>query len=470
MLGGCHTIPPMNLKKIRMSLLLVLVLPGCLCAQAVSDFTPLERTALEEIAATGTPGAAVAVVSGDRIVFSKGLGVANVETGAPVTPETVFRVGSLTKVLTATAVVAEAEGGRLRLGAPVGDAVPGLAPRISKLTLEQLLAQTSGLREVPGGDGLHGEEALGVFVRSLKDDDLLIEPDKAFSYSNAGYALAGYALEAAGGKPYADRMEEILFRPLGMARTTLRPMMAMTWPLAMGHAAEGKETPKVVRPLADDTRLWPAGYAFTTLSDLSRFVIAILNDGKMDGKQALPSGVAAKLLTPHVEIPTNVFVHGAYGYGLIRQDDRGLLRAEHGGELPGYDAEIRMFPERRIAVIVLNNREGIRFNKTFDAAFDLLLGPRTPAPISRPEPLPMSPAERASYTGTYANRWTMEIVEKDGGLILKRFGAELPVTKIGEHRFSVTPEGGNPQEFLIVPGADGRPAYIQMFIWVFRKT
>lgn len=456
----------MNLK---LSLLLLL-LPASLRAQAIPDLTPLERTALEELAATGTPGAAVAVVSGDRIVFSKGLGLANVETGAPVTPETVFHVGSLTKVLTAAAVVAEAEGGRLWLGSPVGEVVPGLAPRISKLTLEQLLAQTSGLREVPGGDGFHGEEALGAFVRSLKDDDLLIEPGKAFSYSNPGYALAGYALEAAGGKPYADRMEEILFRPLGMARSTLRPTMAMTWPLAMGHAAEGKEAPKVVRPLADDTRLWPAGYAFTTLADLSRFVIALLNDGKVDGRQALPPGVAAKILAPHAEIPTNVFVRGAYGFGLIRQDDRGLRRAEHGGELPGYGAEIRMFPERRTAVIVLTNREGIRFNKTFDAAFDLLIGPKTPASMSKPEPLPMSSQERASYTGTYANRWTMEIVEKDGGLILKRFGAELPVTRIGEHRFSVTPEGGNPQEFLIVPGADGKPAYMQMFIWVFRKT
>ncbi len=459
----------MNLKQIRMSLVLLLLLPGYLRAQAIPDLAPLERAALEELAATGTPGAAVAVVSGDRVVFSKGLGVANVETGAPVTPETVFHVGSLTKVLTAAAVVVEAEGGRLRLDAPVSDVVPGLAPRISKLTLEQLLAQTSGLREVPGGDGLHGEEALGVFVRSLKDDDLLVEPGKAFSYSNPGYALAGYALEAAGGKPYADRMEEILFRPLGMARTTLRPTMAMTYPLAMGHAADGKDMPKVVRPLADDTRLWPSGYAFTTLTDLGRFVVALLNDGKVEGKQALPSGVAAKILAPHVEIPTNVFVKGAYGFGLIRQDDRGLRRAEHGGELPGYGAEIRMFPERRTAVIVLNNREGVRFNKTFDAAFDLLLGPKAPASASKPEPLAMSPQERASYTGTYANRWTMEIVEKDGGLVLKRFGAELPVTKIGEHRFSVTPEGGNPQEFLIVPGADGKPAYMQMFIWVFRR-
>lgn len=460
----------MSPKKILPFIPLVLALAASLSAQAIPDLAPLERTALEELTATGTPGVAVAVISGDRAVFSKGLGVANVETGLPVTPETVFHIGSLTKVLTAAAVTAEAEDGRLRLGAPLGEIIPGLAPRIAKLTLEQLLAQTSGLREVPGGDGLHGEDALGIFARSLKDDDLLTEPGQAFSYSNPGYALAGFALEAAGGKPYADRMEEVLFRPLGMAHTTLRPTLAMTYALAMGHAAEGKEAPKVVRPLADDTRLWPAGYAFTTLADLSRFVIALLNGGKVDSQQALPAGVATKLLTPHVEIPTNVFVRGSYGYGLILQDDRGLRRAEHGGELPGYLAEIRMFPEQQVAVIVLGNRDGARFNKTFDAAFDLLLGPKVATAPPKPEPLRMGTEERASYTGTYANRWTMEITEKDGGLVLKRFGAELPITKIGEHRFSVTPKGGTPQEFLIVPGVDGKPGYMQMFIWVFRKT
>ena len=463
------------MPRIRTSLLPILQLtlflltaPGS--AQTTPDLTALEKAVAEELAATGTPGAAVAVVSGDRVVFAKGFGVANVETGAPVTPETVFHIGSLTKVMTAAAMVAEAAEGRLRLDAPVGEVLPGLAPRISKLTLDQLLAQTSGFRDIPGEDGLHGEDALGAFVRSFKDDDLLLEAGKAFSYSNAGYALAGYALEAAGGKPYADRMEKILFRPLGMTRTTLRPTLAMTYPLAMGHAAQEKEAPKVVRPLADDTRLWPAGYAFTTLADLSRFAIALLNDGRVDGKQALPIGVAAKLLTPHVEIPTNVFVHGAYGYGLILQDDRGLRRAEHGGELPGYIAEIRMFPERRLAVIVLDNRDGARFQKTFDAAFDLLLGPKPAAAKVDKPAIPLTTEEIASYAGTYANRWSMEIVAREGKLILKRFGAELPITKIGERRFSVTPEGGTPQEFLIVPGGDGKPEYIQMFIWVFRKT
>lgn len=434
------------------------------------DFAAFEEVARAELAETGTPGAAIAIIQGGRAIYGKGLGVANVETGAPVTPTTLFHIGSLTKLLTAAAIVSEAEAGRIRLDRPVGEIVPGLAPKLAKITLHQLLAQTSGLEETPGEDGLHGEEALGAYVRSLKDENLLVPPGTAFSYSNNGYALAGLALEAASGKPYADAMEKALFQPMGMLRTTLRPTVAMTYPLALGHAAPGKEAPKVVRPLADDTRLWPAGYVFSNLEDLSRFVIALLNGGRVNGRQGMPPGVTAKLLAPHAEIPTNVFVRGAYGYGLILQDDRGLRRAEHGGQLPGFGAEIRLFPEKKFAVITLLNREAVRLDKTFDKAFDLFVGPAAPAE-TRPAPeLPMTEAERAAIVGKYENRWHIEIFIRDNRLFLRRFGAELPMTRIGENRYSVTPDGGRPQELLIVPAKDGKPGYMQMFLWVYRKT
>ena len=452
------------------ALLLSLTLQAPAPPAPAPDFAALEEVARAELAETGTPGAAIAVIQGGRAIYGKGLGVANVETGAPVTPTTLFHIGSLTKLMTAAAVVSEAEAGRLELDQPVGGIVPGLAPKLSGLTLHQLLAQTSGLKETPGEDGLHGEEALGTYLRSLKDGDLLVPPGTAFSYSNNGYALAGLALEAASGKPYAEAMEKALFQPMGMLRTTLRPTVAMTYPLAVGHTAKEKEAPKVVRPVADDTRLWPAGYAFTNLEDLSRFVIALLNGGRVNGRQGMPPGAPAKLLAPHVEIPTNVFVRGAYGYGLFLQNDRGLRRAEHGGELPGYGAEIRLFPEKRVGVIVLVNREGVRLNKTFDKAFDLFVGPTTPAETRTAPELPMTEAERAAVVGKYENRWPMDVFVRDNRLFLRRFGAELPVTRIGENRYSVTPDGGRPQEFLIVPAKDGKPGYMQMFIWVFRKT
>jgi len=455
-------------------LLLVSALASPLLAQSTPtpDFAELERTALDEMAATGTPGLAVAVIQGNRVVFARGLGVANVETGAPVTPDTLFRVGSVTKMLTAATVVTLAQEGKLSLDAPLSRKDKKLDPKLGQLTLDQLLSQTAGLPDFPGGDGHeHGDESLDRFVNWLPTRDFLLPPGAAFSYSNANYAVAGSLLSRVLGKTYADAMNEILFKPLGMTRTTLRPLVAMTYPLAVGHSISDLGKPAVLRPVADDSRLWPAGYAFSSVNDLSRFLIAVLNGGQVDGRQALRSGVAAQLLTPHIPIPTNVFKNGAYGYGFFLQDDRGLRRAEHGGELPGYGAEIRMFPERRVAVIVLMNREGVRFNKTFDKAFDLLLGPKpkeeTPPP---PAELKMTPEEMADYAGSYVNRGHMELYVNDGQLFLSREGGPLPIAKIGEHRFRVTPKEGRPQEFLIFPATESRSGYVQMFIWVYRKS
>lgn len=440
-------------------------------SQTGPDLQDLESVARAELAETRTPGMAVAVVRDGRAAFARGLGVASIETGQPVTPDTLFHVGSVTKTLTAAALVTLAEQGKLRLDEPVGRWVEGLSPGLAKLTLHQLLGQTAGLGDLHGGDGLHEETALAEFVRSRTDADLLLTPGKVFSYSNLGYALAGLVLEKATGKPYADAMREILFEPLGMSRTTLRPLVAMTWPLALGHEPGEAGPPTVIRPLADDTRIWPAGYAFTSLNDLSRFVVVLLDGGRLDGRQVLPPGVAARMLKPVVEIPTNVFVRGRYGYGLFLQEDRGLPIAFHAGTLPGYTAEFRMIPERRAAVIVLTNRSDNRMEKTFTRALDLLLPGVSPNAAEARREVPMTADEMRRYVGTYTNRWPMEIFLKDDRLFLRRFGAELPITKIGEDRFSVQPEGApQPQEFVLVPGADGRPESLLMFLWAFRKT
>jgi CubicO group peptidase (beta-lactamase class C family) len=439
------------------------------------DWAELERVVRAELVETKTPGAAIAVISHERVLFAKGFGVASVETNELVTPDMLFHLGSLTKMFTAAALVTLAEEGKLKLDAPIGDYVKGLAPKISRLTAHQLLSQTSGLKDVPGDYGLHEEKALGDFVRSLTDQDVLVDGGGPFSYSNIGYALAGYLLEQVGGHPYADQMAETLFKPLGMTRATLRPTMAMTYPLAAGHAAQEQDAPRVVRPLADDARLWPAGYAFASLNDVARFVVALMNDGRIEGRQAFPPSVSARLLKPYVDIPTNVFARGRYGYGLFSHDYGGRRMIEHGGLLPGYSSEIRLLPEERVAVITLLNKEGVRLNQSFAKAFELLLAQQqqaAPAVYQPKASLPLTEAEMARYVGTYANRWTIEIAARDGKLYLKQFGVEAPVVKIGENRFAVTPPGAQQaQEFLLVPGRDNsQAAYLQMALWVFKRV
>ncbi|MBO0800461.1 MAG: beta-lactamase family protein, partial [Blastocatellia bacterium] len=140
------------------------------------DFGELEKVALAEMAETNTPGAAVGIVSGDRLFFARGFGVSSVETGAPVTPDMLFRLGSTTKMFTAAALVTLAEEGKLELDEPIGKHAKGLSPKIAGLTAHQLLSHTAGLKDDAQMYGRHDDEALADTAQSLKDDFLFAPP------------------------------------------------------------------------------------------------------------------------------------------------------------------------------------------------------------------------------------------------------------------------------------------------------
>jgi len=450
-------------KRSVLALSLTLVLATVPASFAIQeqqpDFSLLEKVVLEELKETNTPGATVAIVSGERVIYTKAFGTSNVETGAPMTSDMLFRIGSTTKMFTATALITLAEEGKLKLDEAIGKHVDGLNPKIAGLTAHQLLTHTAGIIDEAPMYGDHDDSAMGRTIRSWKDDQLFTEPGKIISYSNPGYWLVGFVVETISGRPYADQMSESIFKPLGMTRTTFRPTVAMTYPLAQGHNAAGKSAPTVVRPFADNAASWPAGSMFTNVLDLSRFIIAFMNGGKLEGKQVLSPQVIAKLSTPQVSIPSDP--NAKYGYGLMISNYRGVRVVEHGGSRSGYGSVIKMAPEHRFAVVVLGNRTGVKFTKTAEKAMELML-PLKPKEDDKPkQELPMPAAEMASYAGKYGQREiSFEILLKDGKLFLKQGPSEMPIRKIGENRFSAAPPGNSrPMEFALVSGADGKSEY-----------
>ena len=355
------------------SLFALLLFSGVLVAQQSArntlDTRELENVILAELRETNTPGAAVGIVSGSRLIFAKGFGVSNTETEAPVTPDMLFRLGSTTKMFTSAAVVKLAEDGKLSLRDPIGKYAKGLNPAIAGLTCDQLLSHTAGLSDGAQMYGLHDDAALGETVRGLTADSLFAPPGKVYSYSNPGYWLAGYVIEAVSAKPYADVMDERLFKPLGMMSTTLRPTTAMTRPLSQGHDSDGAARPKVIRPFADNTGNWPAGSIFSSVNDLSRFVIAFMNGGELDGKQVLSNTLIKELSSAHASIPGS---DNKYGYGLTIRNVRGVRVIEHGGSRSGFGSHIRIAPDQRFAVMILVNRTGGTLRKTLERAFELM--------------------------------------------------------------------------------------------------
>lgn len=463
-----------NANLVRNAMLGAIVWWVSTAAGLFAQFPPPPGSLDKEVDAflkeSGAPGLAVVLVVGDRAVVTKGYGLASIETRVPVDADTLFQIGSVTKSITAAAILtASAEGG-LPLDRPVGGLVSGLTPCIGQATVEQLLSHSGGLIDEPAEYGPQGEDGLASYPRSWREEYCLIPPGRAFSYSNSGYALAGLALQEREKKPFADVIRARVLEPLGMTRTTFRPTEAMTWPLATGHRrVDG--VMRVVRPLPNDARLWPAGTVYSSANEMGRLVAALLNDGRTDGRQALPSTIVRQMLQPRMSIPT---LDRQYGYGLELDWWRGQRRAGHAGTMTGYSAAISLIPDRGIGVALLVNRDGVQLGPLVDSIFALSL--RVPAASSEPPAsasAPALPADRLDgYVGTYTNprRFTVEIVNRDGGLVLRRFGRDFPMQHVAPDRFIVNRPGGGEETIAIGLGADGRAEYLQMNVWALAKV
>lgn len=441
---------------------LLMPAPSATAREKAIDFGLLDPVVMEELKERHTPGAALAIVIGDRVVYAKGYGVASIESPAPVTPETLFRMGSTTKMFTAAALVTLADQGKINLDAPIGEVVKGLHPSLARLTSHQLLSQSAGLRDFAAPINSHDDAALGQNVRAWKDDVFFTDPGKIFSYSSPGYWLAGFVAESVHGKPYADTMEELLFKPLGMTRSTLRPLLAATYPLAMGHNVES-DRPVVIRPIYDNAAMWPGGSIFSNVLELSRFVIAMLHGGKLEDRQALSSLVASKLPARQVRMPGSP--DAWYGYGLMSYETHGVRLVTHGGASRGYGSTIDLVPAHNFAVIVLTNKSGETLSRSRRKALELALRLKADAPDAAPTPLPMGAEEMRRYVGVYEHaplKW--EIFVRDGHLMFKDESGDHPLTKIGEGKFSYGDD-----QIVLTEGADGKIEHLFMGLYSARK-
>ena len=440
--------------------------PGGAAPQpGAADLGELEKVVLDELRETKTPGAAIAIVNGGRVVYAKGFGVRDVETNTPVTPDTLFRLGSTTKMFTGAAAVVLAEQGKIKLDAPVGDYAKGLPPKLSRVTAHQLLSNAAGVADFSPPSVSHDDAALAAMVRGWKDDALFGEPGKVYSYSSPGFWLTGYVIEEAGGKPYADMMEELLFKPLGMARTTFRPHMAMTYPLALGHnTQDGKAA--IIRPAFNNVAMWPAGSIFSSAGELSRWAIALMNNGRLEEKQVLPPTLLAKLAGEHTAMPGEPSVH--YGYGLLNFKDRGARLVMHGGFSRGYGSMIQMVPERGFAVIAVANRSGETLRRTTEKAKDLFLKLAPQAAQPR-QAQPLAEGDAAKFVGRYVNGpQVWEVLAKEGRLFLKDAGGEYELKKTGDLRLSYGDALEADAAFVL--GADGKAEYIFTGLYAARRN
>lgn len=337
-------------------------------------FVHIDSLANADLARLRVPGMSIAFVAGGRVALARGYGVADNETKAPVTPGMLFRVGSVSKPVSALAIIAEARARGIPLNAPIGRYMRGLAPRIAVLTLDQLLSHTAGVEQVVTAMPIEDHPNPAELVRQARawnDSILFTEPGDVESYSNFGFVIAGAFIETVARKPFGDVVAARVFRPLGITDATYSADVAMMHPFSQGHLFTQSGPAPVVRPIRTDARHLPPTFLWISAPDLARLEIALMNHGRIDGKQALDSASVDLAMAPHARIPRDLAEW--YGYGFIVTDFGGVRRVRHGGRVEGYVAFIDMVPAVRRGFVVLANRGGGTPGPTL-AALTTLLG------------------------------------------------------------------------------------------------
>ena len=306
------------------------------------------------------PGLTAAVAVGGEMVFARGLGLADLENAVPARAETVYRIASLAKPITATAVLQLAERGRLDLDAPVQQYVPAFLEKPAgpdrgrarwRVTPRLLLAHQGGLRHVAAAEwsSTRHYASLGEALESFKDDPLAYEPGSRCQYSTYGYNLLGSVVEGAAGRAYLDYVREEVFEPAGMTATRLDDVLALIPNRARGYvrSASGEIANAI---LADTSNKIPGGGLASTAPDMARFGAALLS-----GRLLKPETFHA-MLEPQ---QTRDRKRTAYGLGFRVGAWKGRPEAwQHGGQ-PQVSTLLYLRPGQGVAVAILCNLEGV---------------------------------------------------------------------------------------------------------------
>jgi D-alanyl-D-alanine carboxypeptidase len=293
------------------------------------------------------PGLAVEVLRDGKAIKIAAYGLANVELNAPVKPETVFEIGSLTKQFTAAGILLLVQQGKLSVGDKISAHLKGTPAAWTNIMIRHLLTHTSGIKSYTGLDGFQLWRRLtqAQFIKRIAQEPMDFQPGDSWKYSNTGYSLLGYIIENVSGQGYWEFLGGRIFQPLGMAATTNR-LPSLIIP---NRAAGYEQTNHLwINRDYDLTDVFAAGAIASTVGDLAKWSAAL------DGDHLLDEANKAQMWTP---VKLNNGTTKNYGYGWYVDSLAGQKNIGHSGSTSGFSASIQRFPDDRLAVIILTNTE-----------------------------------------------------------------------------------------------------------------
>jgi CubicO group peptidase (beta-lactamase class C family) len=407
--------------------------PGTVGAQAPVGFDDALRILDTWVATTsaqrGQPGLSIGVILGDRLVWAKGYGYADLEKKVSAGPQTLYRIASITKTFTAVAILQLRDAGKLQLDDPLRRhlswaRIRAHDPAASDVTIRELLTHSSGLqREVPGTWWTTPTFPSAAALRDEMDETNA--PGVVWKYSNLGFALLGEVVSAVSGEPWDRYIQRHVLDPLGMSSTRTMPRPDEPG-LAQGYARPVPgERPVNVPPIGSLEAVSAAGNMASNVEDLAKYVIFHVSEGAAGSDGVVKRATLHDMHRPQWLLDDWL---NAWGFGMrVRRVD-GRVQVGHSGSVPGFRTQIELIPASGLGVIVLTNADDGNPASYVDYALQLL-GPLAAKALARPA-APLS-ADAARYVGRYRSQngtTTLLVGVLDGQLSLIAPDAANPYT------------------------------------------
>lgn len=412
--------------------------------------TELEPLVLEQMEKWNVPGVTVGIYDGDDVEFA-GFGITNIETGQPVAPETLFQIGSISKIFTATLAMTLVDDGLLDLDAPIATYVPELvlADRAARdaITARQLLTHTAGFYGDRFDDQGTGDDALQKAVCAFGDLPQQTAPGELYTYCNAGIDLVGRAIENILGQTFESAMKDRVFDKLGLERSTYFAAEAIRHSVAVGHEVGGEDGLTVSDPWPIPRRSNAAGGVTSNVPELIRFAVMHLRNGAVGDQRVISEESAIAMRTVQAKAD---YIHDR-GLAWVIRDIGNVRVVEHAGATNGFLSRMVLIPERSFVIAVLTNGEygtsvhGAIIAKAIENRFGIREASR--AHVS------LSPQELDLFVGTFTHQLADSVITRDeNGLVMKRIGHN-PFSgeskELGDYRLSPLSES----VFIVDDGA-----------------
>jgi len=384
------------------------------------DFEALRTRFRALFAEAPTPGAVLAVLDGEQL-HECALGVANRDTGVPMTADTIFEIASVTKVYNTTLAMQLVDEGLLDLDAPIRTYLPGFRladdAAAATVTARHLAAHTSGIDGDKLDDYGRGDDAIERYVDACATLRQVHPVGATQSYSNSGMVILGRVIEVLTGRPWIVALRERLLDPLGLELTHVLPEDLAWRRLAAPHVA-GPDGPRVLYMWDNVRSIDPCGGISAAARDVLAFARLHLDGGiAPDGRRLLSAAAATAMATPEVTLPNRYdgSTHWGLGWKLTLAAGSPAVLS-HGGANYGHHARLVAVPEHRLAAVVLANGPGIQ--DIASPLLDEVLGTVGAAMTTAPAVPATPPAvDLAAHAGTYETlAFRLELTPADGRL------------------------------------------------------